>query len=400
MRKLSLSIKIFCALVIGVLLGILLQGQEEVLDILSALGTIYTSLIKLVMVPLVFTSLTLGIANLSDLKKLGKMGGIVVVTFLITTSLAVVIGLTLSNIFHPGLGVAITSEATEMSSYPNVLDTLTGIFPSNIWSAFSEANMMQIIVISILLGIAIVKGQEKSELFKNVIDSAYQVILIITAGIMELTPLGVIGLMAPTVANNGISVLLPLIKLILVFYLGVLIHCVVIYGGLIKGLTAFSIKNFESAMFPAQMVAFTSASSAAALPVSMERTTKNLGVSKEVSGFVLPLGATINMDGNALYQGIVALFVAQAFGIDLSITAQLLVVLTGTFASIGAAGVPGAGVIVLGTVLTAAGLPIEGVALVLGIDRILDMGRTFMNITGDAVTACIVQRFTADHKVS
>ena len=353
------------------------------------LGTVYVNLIKMIMVPLVFSSLILGITSITDVKKIGKIGILTVMIFLITTAIAVVIGLILSNIFVPGEGILIESVAYEAKAMPGFTDTIVGVFPSNILEALLNANMLQIIFIAIILGVAIVKI--KGNLLKGIIEEIFDVTSMITKWIMALTPLGVLGLMIPTVAQNGINVLLPLGKLILVFYLAVVIYISITYCVSIKYFTKFSVKNFFRGLFPAQVVAFVSCSSAAALPVSMQRVQGELGVSKEVSGFVLPLGATINMDGNALYQGIVALFVAQAYGIELSLTMQMIIVLTGTLASIGAAGVPGAGMIVLSTVLASAGLPIDGIALVAGIDRILDMGRTYVNVTGDAMTACIVE---------
>ncbi len=393
MKKAELSIKIFTALVLGIILGLLFQGHDAILSWFVLLGKIYTSLIKMVMVPLVFTSLTMGIANLDDTKKMGKMGRIVVAVFLSTTAIAVILGLVVSYFIKPGEGIQMTAEAVEIKAYPNVMDTITGIVPDNIITALSGTNMLQVILISVVLGLGIVKAGKSGKEIYQLFESAYNVVIVITKGIMELTPIGVLGLMVPTVAQNGLEILLPLAKLIFAFYLAALIHYCLVYCVLIKKFTSYGIKEFEVAMLPAQMVAFSTCSSAAALPVSLQRLQEKLKISKEVSGFVLPLGATINMDGNALYQGIVALFVVQAYGIDMTFTMQLMVVLAGTFASIGAAGVPGAGVIVLSTVLASAGLPMEGVALVLGIDRILDMGRTFINVTGDAITAAIVQKY-------
>lgn len=285
-----------------------------------------------------------------------------------------------------------SSDTYEAKAFPSVVDTIVDIFPSNVLGALVEGKMLQIIFISVVIGVALVKIQSKSNAFRNITEDIFEIMCVITKWVMMLTPIGILGLMVPTVAANGLSVILPLIKLILIFNLGVVIQIGITYCAAIKGLTDFSIKEFFKGMLPAQVVAFVTCSSAAALPVSMQRTRDELKISDEVSGFVLPLGNTINMDGNALYQGIVALFVAQAYGIDLSLSAQVMVILTGTLASIGAAGVPGAGMIVLSTVLASVGLPVDGIVLVAGIDRILDMGRTLMNVTGDAVTACIVDK--------
>lgn len=393
MKKNRLAIAIIAALIVSVIVGVCLQGQPETAASFQGLGTLYINLVKMVMVPLVFTSLVLGISSITDVKRIGRMGIGTIAVFLATTAIAVVIGLVLSNLFKPGAGIEISEATYEAKEFPGLMDTLIGIVPDNIWNALLNANMLQIIFIAILTGIAMVKVAPKGGAVRNVIEDIFEVMIVLTKGVMALTPIGIIGLMVPTVAANGLQVLLPLGKLILVFYIGVVLQVGITYCLSLKCLADFSIKQFFSGMFPAQMIAFVSCSSAAALPVSMQRMQQELKVSKEVSGFVLPLGATINMDGNALYQGIVALFIAQAYGLELTLPMQVMVVVTGTLASIGAAGVPGAGMVVLSTVLASVGLPIDGIALVAGIDRILDMGRTFVNVTGDAVTACIVQKW-------
>ena len=392
MRKHKFAIVIFISLVASIVIGVLLEGQNEKAEIFRPLGTIYINLIKMIMVPLVFSSLVIGITSITDMKKIGEMGVITIVYFMLTTAVAVMIGWGLSNIFKPGIGVAIGNEIYEAKEFPSVTDSIVGIFPSNILEALLSANMLQIIFIAVVMGIAIVKIAPKGDRLRGVIEELFDVMSIITKGVMVLTPIGVLGLMIPTVAANGISVLVPLAKLILVFYLAVAIQIGVIYTVSLNCFADFRLKEFYKAMLPAQVIAFVSCSSAAALPVSMQGMQEKLKISKEVSSFVLPLGATINMDGNALYQGIVALFIAQAYGIEMTVSMQIMIVLTGTLASIGAAGIPGAGMIVLSTVLMSVGLPVDGIALVAGIDRILDMGRTLTNITGDAVTTCIVEK--------
>ena len=389
-NKAALSIVV--ALILSVIIGIALQGNVEIANMFQPLGSIYINLVKMIMVPLVFTSLILGVSSITDVKKIGKMGILTVVFFVITTAMAVILGLILSNTFKPGKGMIIENAIYEAKELPSFSETVLGFFPSNIIEALLNANMLQIIFIAVIMGVAIVKISPKGESFKGCIEDLYEIMSTITKWVMALTPIGILGLMIPTVAQNGIEVLLPLGKLILVFYLAVVLHIGIVYCFSVKCLSNFSVKEFFKGMLPAQVIAFVSCSSAAALPVSIQRMQSELKVSKEVSGFVLPLGATINMDGNALYQGIVALFIAQAYGIELTLPMQIIVVLTGTLASIGAAGVPGAGMIVLSTVLASVGLPIDGIALVAGIDRILDMGRTLTNITGDAVTACVIER--------
>lgn len=391
-------ISIVVSLIISIALGIALQDKVEIANMFEPLGTIYINLIKMIMVPLVFSSLILGISSITDMKKIGKMGLGTVVVFVSTTAIAVTIGLLLSNIFNPGKGIALQAVTYETKQMPSIVQIIMGIFPANILEALLNANMLQIIFTAIIIGIAIMKVNPKGERLKACIEDIFEVASTITKWVMALTPIGIIGLMVPAVAQYGIDVLLPLGKLILVFYFAVCVHVGVTYTGCLKLFTNFSVKEFVKGMFPAQIVAFVSCSSAAALPVSMQSIQEKLNVSKEVSGFVLPLGATINMDGNALYQGIVTLFIAQAYGIELSIPMQIVVILTGTLASIGAAGVPGAGVIVLSTVLASVGLPIDGIALVAGIDRILDMGRTYTNVTGDAVTACVIHSYMSRDK--
>ncbi len=393
MKKNKLAIAIFVSLILSVVIGACLQNNVEVAQMFSPLGTIYVNLIKMIMVPLVFSSLILGVSSITDVRKIGKMGFLTIVYFMATTAIAVVIGLVLSNIFKPGIGIAIGTGITyEAKEFPSAIDTIVGIFPSNILESLLSANMLQIILIAIFLGIALVKVTPAGRILRGVVEDLFEIMSLITKWVMSLTPLGILGLMIPTVATNGLSILLPLIKLIFVLYLAVTIQIGMIYGISLKCFSDFKIKDFFKGMLPAQVVAFVTSSSAAALPLSMQRIQDELKVSKEVSGFVLPLGATINMDGNALYQGIVSIFIAQAYGIELSLAMQVMIVLTGTLASIGAAGVPGAGMIVLSTVLASVGLPIDGIALVAGIDRILDMGRTLTNVTGDAVTACIVEK--------
>ena len=390
--KKNFSVFVVGSLVVSIILGVVLQNHKEIANGFSPLGTIYVNLIKMVMVPLVFSSLVGGVSSIGDLRKLGKMGIVTVITFLGTTALAVVIGLVLSMMCKPGIGIALVDGVYEISEFPSIVDTFVNIVPSNPLVALTQGNMLQIIFFAVIFGIGIVKTGNKAHGIKDVIESLYEIMSSITKGIMYLTPLGILGLMIPVVANNGVQVLLPLLKVIVVFYIAVAIQAGIVYCSLIKFMSNLTIKDFFKGLAPAQIIAFTTCSSAAALPITIKQAQDKLKVSKEVSSFVLPLGSTINMDGNALYQGIVALFIVQVYGIELTIPMMLMVILTGTLVSIGAAGVPGAGMIVLSTVLLSVGLPVDGIVLVAGIDRILDMGRTFINVTGDAVTTCVVDK--------
>lgn len=395
--KKKFSVYVILSLIVSVVLGIVLQDYKEIANGFSPLGTIYVNLIKMIMVPLVFSSLVGGVSSIGDLRRLGKMGIVTVITFLGTTAIAVSIGLILSILCKPGVGVTLIDGVYEISDFPSIIETFVNIVPSNPLAALTEGNMLQIIFFSVILGIGLVKTGNKAQGLNNVIESLYETMSSITKGIMYLTPVGILGLMVPVVANNGVQVLLPLLKVIVVFYIAVVIQAGIVYCSLIKIMSNVTIKDFFKGLAQAQIIAFTTCSSAAALPVTIKQVQDELKISKEVSSFVLPLGSTINMDGNALYQGIVALFIAQVYGVELTIPMMLMVILTGTLASIGAAGVPGAGMIVLSTVLLSVGLPVDGIVLVAGIDRILDMGRTFINVTGDAVTACVVDKFIGKH---
>ena len=320
------------------------------------------------------------------------MGGITFVYYIVTTAIAVTIGLVLANIFRPGSGLDMTlsSDTAEPTAAPNVVDTILGIIPTNPIASLVETNMLQIIFFAIFIGIAIAMLGEKAKTVYNFFDEFAEIMYKITNIVMKTAPIGVFGLIAPIVGQYGVSVLLPLIKLILVVYAGCILHAVLVYSGSVKIFSKQSPLKFFKGIAPASLVAFSTSSSSGTLPITMKSTEENLGVSKKVSSFVLPLGATINMDGTALYQGVCVLFIAQFMGIELSITQQLIIVLTATLASIGTAGVPGAGLIMLTMVVTAVGLPLEAIALVAGVDRILDMIRTSVNVTGDASAAVVV----------
>ncbi|MDQ0227126.1 dicarboxylate/amino acid:cation symporter [Metabacillus niabensis] len=387
------STKVFIGLILGVIVGVLLQDNPDVAAMFKPIGDIFIKLIKMIMIPLVFSSLVIGITNLSDIKKVGEIGIKTFVYFMITTAIAVAIGLSVSSIIEPGKGMTIDSSVSEDKvEIPSFVDTITNIVPDNIFSALVNADLLQVIFFAVVLGVGIVKAKSRGELIKGFVVSIYDVVSIITDFIMKLTPIGVFGLMVPVVATNGLAVLLPLLKVIIAFYIAVILHMIIVYLFSVKFLSSYTIKEFITALLPAQLIAFTTCSSLAALPVTIKSVQEKLKVPKEVSGFVLTLGATINSDGNAIYQGIAVFFVAQAYGLDLSFGALLMVVLTGTLASIGAAGVPGAALVVVSLVLSTVGLPPEGIALIAGIDRILDMGRTLVNVTGDATTTVVINK--------
>lgn len=391
-KKVSLTVWIFAALVLGVIVGLLMQNCADFAnDYIKPFGTIFLNLIKMIVVPVVLLSIMQGIISLQDVRKVGSIGVKTVVYYLITTAFAVTFGLIFSNLLNVGAGYQISTEELvyEASEAPSFMDTIVNIFPSNAVAPLASATMLQVIVIALLFGFGIIIAGEKGKLAKEVVDSFCEVSFQVMGMIIKLSPIGVFALITPVVASNGPAVLLPLLKVIGVAYLVYLVHMVVVYSSTVKVINGMSPLKFFKGMSPAMMFAFSSASSVGALPFNLECTQK-LGAKKEVASFVLPLGATINMDGTAIYQGVCAIFIAQIFGIDLSIGQQVTVVLTTVLASIGTAGVPGSGMIMLAMVLESVGLPVEGIALVAGIDRILDMGRTCVNITGDAAcTMCV-----------
>ena len=393
MKKLKLSTKILIGLAAGIVAGILLQGAPEVANTwIKPFGTLFLNLIKMIIVPLVLASIVVGTCGLGDVKKLGRIGGKTIVYYLLTTAFAVVLGLILANIFNVGAGFVIPSEIkpAEASQIPKFVDTLLNIIPTNPIKALADGNMLQIIAFALILGGGIVVLGDKGKAIYDFFNSLAEVTYKITGGIMGFAPYAVFALITPVVATNGPKVLLPLLSVIVIVYAGCFLHAALIYSSTLTLFAKFSPLKFFKGIFPAQAIAFTTCSSSATLPINMRCTEENLGVPKSISSFVLPLGATINMDGTALYQGVCALFIANVFGLELTISQQFTIVLTATLASIGTAGVPGAGLIMLTMVLQSVGLPLEGIALVAGIDRILDMARTTINITGDAACAVVM----------
>ena len=391
-KKLSLTVKITISLVLGVIAGLLLQGRSDIaVTYIKPFGTIYLNLIKMVVVPVVLLSIMQGIISLQDVRKVGSIGVKTVAFYMCTTALAVTLGLLFANILNVGGGYVIATEGLvyEAKEAPSFIDTIVNIFPSNFFQPMASANMLQVIVIAILFGFGIILAGEKGKAAQEFVDSFAEVCFKVMGMILELSPIGVFALICPVVAENGPAVLLPLLKVILVAYVGYICHMILVYSMAVKGFAGMNPVTFFKGMSRPIMFAFSSASSVGTLPFNLEATQK-LGARKSVASFVLPLGATINMDGTAIYQGVCAIFIAACFGIDLSFGDMATIVITATLASIGTAGVPGAGMVMLAMVLQSVGLPVEGIALVAGVDRIFDMGRTVLNITGDASCAIIV----------
>jgi Na+/H+-dicarboxylate symporter len=372
---------------------------------LKPFGTAFIRLISMAVVPLVFASLLVGTGTLSDIRRLGRMGIKTFVYYLFTTAVAIIIGLILANLIQPGRGLPEATKEQLLANYraeaatrieqalkkPGVAEVLLDIIPTNPARAFAEAEMLQVIFFALAFGVVLTMlPQEKNRPVLAFFDGVNEAMLKLVMIIMEIAPYGVFALIATMIAEFGLGILNTLAKYSVVVILGLIIHVGVTYPTLLKIFTRLPVWKFYRGIRPAQLIAFSSSSSSATLPVTIECIEQNLGVSKTVAGFVLPLGATINMDGTALYQGVAAVFIAQVFGMELSLAQQTMIVLTATLASIGAAGVPGVGMITLALVLKTIGVPLEGIALILGVDRLLDMCRTVVNVTGDASCASVV----------
>ena len=392
-KKLPLPIQIFIGLVLGIIAGLCLMKTPHIATAyILPIGTIFLNLIKFIVVPIVFFSIICGVISMKDIKKVGSIGVKTVVYYMCTTAVAVIIGLILANIFKSFFPVLqVSGLEYQASEAPSLMDTIVSIFPSNIISPFSSATMLQVIVASLFFGFGILLAGEKGELFGQFAESASEVSLQIMSLIISLSPIGVFCLIAPVVAENGPVSLGSLAMVLAVAYMGYILHAVLVYSSTVGVLGGVSPISFFKGMMPAMMMAFSSASSVGALPLNIECSEK-LGARKDIASFTLPLGATINMDGTAIYQGVCTIFIASCFGITLTLPQQLTVILTATLASIGTAGVPGSGMIMLAMVLQSVGLPVEGIALVAGVDRVFDMGRTTVNITGDAACAIIVSK--------
>lgn len=390
-KKLSLAMQIFIALVLAIIAGLLLQNYADFAEnYIKPFGTIFLNLVKFIVVPIVLFSIMSGIISMRDIKKVGSIGLKTIVYYMCTTAFAITFGLIGGNLFKRLFPVVATTDLTyEAAEKTSFMDTIVNIFPSNFVSPMVEANMLQIIVMAILIGFAIILvGEEKNKRVVTACNDMNAVFMKCMEMILKLSPIGVFCLLCPVIAANGATIIGSLAMVLLAAYICYIVHAIVVYSISVKAIGGISPKTFFKEMLPAIMFAFSSASSVGTLPINMECVEK-MGVSREVSSFVLPLGATVNMDGTAIYQGVCAIFIASCYGIDLTLPQMLTIILTATLASIGTAGVPGAGMVMLAMVLTSVGLPVDGIALVAGVDRIFDMGRTTVNITGDA-SCCVV----------
>ena len=389
----SLAIQIFIALVLAIIVGLILgeKGAPFASSYIKPFGTIFLNLIKFIVCPIVLFSIMSGIVSMRDVKKVGSIGLKTVVFYLCTTAIAIIIGLGVASLAK-GLFpmIATTDLSYSANASTSFMDTIVGIFPSNFVAPLLNANMLQIIVMAILVGFAIVVIGEKRDI--KVVEGFLdlnEIFLKCMEMILKLSPIGVFCLLCPVIAQNGSQIIGSLAMVLLVAYICYILHAVLVYSVSVFTMGGVSPIKFFKGMMPAIMFAFSSASSVGTLPINM-KCVDELGADKEISSFVLPLGATINMDGTAIYQGVCAVFIAACYGINLTLPQMLTIVLTATLASIGTAGVPGAGMVMLAMVLTSVGLPVDGIALVAGVDRIFDMGRTTVNITGDAACAIVV----------
>ena len=393
MKKLksNLALQIFIALVLAIVVGLLLGKQAEFANAyIKPFGTIFLNLLKFIVCPIVLFSILCGMISMKDIKKVGSIGLKTIVYYMLTTAVAIVIGLVMGQLFKGAFPALSTTdleyEAKEATPFMQVL---VDIFPSNFLAPLVNANMLQIIVIAILLGFGIILLGNKVEGVRKGVEQINEVFMKVMEMILKLSPIGVFCLLTPVVAENGAKIIGSLAMVLACAYISYILHAIIVYSTTVRTLGGTSPLKFFKGMAPAMIFAFSSASSVGTLPLTLECSEK-LGADKDTASFVLPLGATINMDGTAIYQGVCAIFIASCFGIDLTFGDMATIVITATLASIGTAGVPGAGMVMLAMVLTSVGLPVEGIALVAGVDRIFDMGRTVLNITGDASCAVVV----------
>lgn len=386
----NLLTQILIAFIVAIILGIVVG---ESISVIAPLGDLFLRLIKFIIAPLVLSTLIIGVASIGDPQSLGRVGGKTIIYYMITTAIAIAIGLSFAYIVSPGKGLSIDVgevEEVEVNESEGIIDTFLNIVPTNPFEALANADILQIIFFAVFVGLAITLIGDKAKPVQTFFESFSEIMFKITDIVMRFAPIGVLGLVAPIVGEYGPSVLLPLLKVILAVAIACIVHAIVVYSLSAKIFANMNPLVFFKGIAPAALVAFSTASSAGTLPVTMKNTQENLGVSNKISSFVLPLGATINMDGTAIYQGVAVVFIAQFYGLDLTFMQLLTVVITTVLASVGTAGVPGAGMIMLAMVLGAVGLPLEGIALIAGIDRVLDMFRTTANIVGDASAAVVV----------
>jgi Na+/H+-dicarboxylate symporter len=388
--KIKIHTQIFIAIIAGGIAGVILGPDAEHIKIV---GDIFIRLLRMIIIPLIMASMITGIVSIGSGRNLGRITFRTTVYYLATTLLAVAVGLVLVNIIKPGVGVELAAEqnaANLQYSPPSAGSIITDIVPKNLFSAMANDKVLSVIFFSLLVGFAISSVGQKARAIAEFFDGLNEIMLKISDWVMRLAPLGVFALMAYTIGITGLEVLKPLALYMATVIAGLLVHACITLPVLLAAIGKYSPIRFFRHMFSAVATAFSTASSAATLPITMDCLEKNVGVSKKIAGFVLPLGATINMDGTALYEAVAAMFIAQAYGITMTLPQQIIIMLTAALASIGAAAIPGAGLITMVIVLKAVGLPLEGIAMILAVDRILDMSRTAVNVWGDSCGAAVV----------
>lgn len=401
MKRIGLAWQILLGLALGIGVGALFYGNPSVQEYFQPIGDIFIRLIKMIVIPIVVSSLIVGVAGVGDIKKLGKIGGKTILYFEVITTIAIVLGIVAANVFHPGAGIDMSTltkgdiqsyvSTTEEVESHNFAATIINIVPSNIFTAIAEGNMLAIIFFSVLFGIGIAaigeKGKPVLDFFQGVADAMFHV----TNMIMKLAPLGVFALIGVTVSKFGVGSLIPLSKLVILVYIVMIVFVLVVLG-LVAKLVKFSIFNLLKVLKDELILAYTTSSSETVLPKLMEKMEK-LGCPKSITSFVIPTGYSFNLDGSTLYQSIAAIFIAQIYGIHMSVVEQISLVLVLMVTSKGIAGVPGVSFVVLLATLGSVGLPIEGLAFIAGIDRILDMARTAVNVVGNSLAAIVVSKW-------
>ena len=400
LKEISLGNWILIGMILGLIVGLILNFYvtntfiKDIILIDNVFylgGNLFIKLMKMLVVPLVFCSIIVGVTSISDIRKLGTIGGRTIGIYLITTALAVTIALTIAGIIHPGAGLHMTGLADPSNVTTNVTltNTILDMIPDNPINSLASGDMLPVIIFAILVGIILAKLRDKTETINNVFTEGNKIMMEMTMIVMKFAPIGVFCLMAKTFATLGFDGLLPLSKYIICVLLGLVIQAFIVYPALLVVFTRLSPIKFFKKFYSVMLFAFSSSTSNATIPINLEKLSE-LGVSQDISSFTIPLGATINMDGTAIMQGVAVMFAAQAYGMDLGMTALLTVIFTAVMASIGTAGVPSVGIITLNMVFASIGLPTDAIAIILGIDHILDMFRTAVNVTGDAICTIIV----------
>ena len=399
----SLTMKIMIAMITGLILGIIINFtlidvafvKNFIVDgLFHVIGQIFIASLKMMVVPLVFVSLITGVTALGDVKALGRIGGKAITLYIMTTAIAISIALTLATLVAPGSGMeGMTTDADFAGKEaPPLTQVFIDMVPSNPIAAMADGSMLQIIVFAMLFGVAISLAGERGKHVLNFFDDLNAVIMQMVEIVMKLAPIGVFCLITKTFAEQGLDILLPLLGYFLVMVAALLLHAGVTFSILLQFVGRLNPLVFFAKVRPAQLFAFSTASSGATIPVTMQVVRERLGVKNSVASFTVPLGATINMDGTAIMQGVATVFIANVYGVDLTMTDLLMVVLTATLASIGTAAIPGVGLVMLTMVLAQVNLPVEGIALIIGVDRLLDMIRTAVNVTGDATVSCLIAK--------